>query len=316
MKVLIYGAGVLGSHLAHALIRGGNEVTILARGERAEELERDGLVIRHYFQLKTSVDPVRVIRRLEPEDIYDLIFVVMKFTDFPSVLPILAENRSSNMVIVGNNTNARDMQAYLQENSTTRKNIAFGFQISAGRREPGGRIVSVRAGVGMVIGGLDGPIPFQALLDQAFAKTKYKLIYHDNIDAWLKNHIIPILAINYGNFIYNGQMKKIAGDTGLLRQMVAAMDEGFRVLEALGIPLVPAKQAKLIRNHPALLRFFLKIYHLLPVSRMVDGSPHELAALGGVFREWRHRAGIPTLAWDLLEERFSVTHEDRLNIQN
>lgn len=316
MKVLIYGAGVLGSYLAHALIRGGNEVTMLARGERAEELERDGLVIRHYFQLKTSVDPVRVIRRLEPEDIYDLIFVVMKFTDFPSVLPILAENRSSNMVIVGNNTDARDMQAYLQENVSTRKNIAFGFQLSAGRREPGGRIVSVRAGVGMVIGGLDGPIPFQALLDQAFAKTKYKLIYHDNIDAWLKNHIVPILAINYGTFIYNGQMKKIAGDSGLLRQMVAAMDEGFRVLEALGIPLVPAKQAKLIRNHPTLLQFFLKIYHLLPVSRMVDGSPHELAALGRVFREWSHRAGIPTPVWDLLEERFSVTHGDRLNIHN
>ncbi|GIO83285.1 2-dehydropantoate 2-reductase [Paenibacillus faecis] len=316
MKVLIYGAGVLGSYLAHALIRGGNEVTMLARGERAEELERDGLVIRHYFQLKTSVDPVRVIRRLEPENIYDLIFVVMKFTDFPSVLPILAENRSSNMVIVGNNTDARDMQAYLQENVSTRKNIAFGFQLSAGRRETGGRIVSVRAGVGMVIGGLDGPIPFQALLDQAFAKTKYKLIYHDNIDAWLKNHIVPILAINYGTFIYNGQMKKIAGDSGLLRQMVAAMDEGFRVLEALGIPLVPAKQAKLIRNHPALLRFFLKIYHLLPVSRMVDGSPHELAALGRVFREWSHRAGISTPVWDLLEERFSVNHGDRLNIHN
>ncbi|MCA1291882.1 ketopantoate reductase family protein [Paenibacillus sp. alder61] len=316
MKVLIYGAGVLGSYLAHALIRGGNEVTMLARGERAEELERHGLVIRHYFQLKTSVDPVRVIRRLEPEDIYDLIFVVMKFTDFPSVLPILAENRSSNIVIVGNNTDARDMQAYLQENVSTRKNIAFGFQLSAGRRQPGGRIVSVRAGVGMVIGGLDGPIPFHALLDQAFARTKYKLIYHDNIDAWLKNHIVPILAINYGTFIYNGQMKKIAGDSGLLRQMVAAMDEGFRVLEALGIPLVPAKQAKLIRNHPALLRFFLKIYHLLPVSRMVDGSPHELAALGRVFREWSHRAGIPTPAWDLLEERFSVTYGDRLTIQN
>lgn len=306
MKVLIYGAGVLGSYLAHALIRGGNEVTMLARGERAEELERDGLVIRHYFQLKTSVDPVRVIRRLEPEDIYDLIFVVMKFTDFPSVLPILAENRSSNMVIVGNNTDARDMQAYLQENSATRKNIAFGFQLSAGRREPGGRIVSVRVGVGMVIGGLDGPIPFQALLDQAFAKNKYKLIYHDNIDAWLKNHIVPILAINYGTFIYNGQMKKIAGDTGLLRQMVAAMDEGFRVLEALGIPLVPAKQAKLIRNHPALLRFFLKVYHLLPVSRMVDGSPHELAALGRVFRKWRHCTDVPTPAWDLLEERIET----------
>lgn len=56
MNVLVYGAGVLGSYLAHVLARGGNEVSLLARGKRAEELEKDGLVIRHYFQRKTTVD--------------------------------------------------------------------------------------------------------------------------------------------------------------------------------------------------------------------------------------------------------------------
>lgn len=83
MRVLVYGAGVLGSYLAHVLVRGGNQVTVLARGKRAEELERDGLVIRHYFQRKTTVDQVRAIRALEAADIYDLIFVVMKYSDFP-----------------------------------------------------------------------------------------------------------------------------------------------------------------------------------------------------------------------------------------
>ena len=47
MKVLVYGAGVLGSYLAHILIRGGNEVTILARGIRFEEIQANGLIIRH-----------------------------------------------------------------------------------------------------------------------------------------------------------------------------------------------------------------------------------------------------------------------------
>lgn len=37
MKILVYGAGVLGSQLAQVLVRGGNDVTILARGKRAEE---------------------------------------------------------------------------------------------------------------------------------------------------------------------------------------------------------------------------------------------------------------------------------------
>lgn len=94
MKVLVYGAGVLGSQLAQVLVRGGNDVTILARGKRAEELEKDGIVIRHIFQFKTTVDQVRVARTLEVDDQYDLIFVVMKYNDFPSVLPVLADNQS------------------------------------------------------------------------------------------------------------------------------------------------------------------------------------------------------------------------------
>ena len=43
MKILIYGAGVLGSYLAHVLVRADNDVTLLARGTRLEELREQGL---------------------------------------------------------------------------------------------------------------------------------------------------------------------------------------------------------------------------------------------------------------------------------
>lgn len=121
MRVLVFGAGVLGSYLAHALVRGGNDVTVLARGKRAEQLKKDGLVIRHYFQLKNTVDEVKVIQELQSDDFYDLVFVVMKYNDFPAVLPILAENKSHNIVLVGNNADARGMQNVLQETSVVKK---------------------------------------------------------------------------------------------------------------------------------------------------------------------------------------------------
>lgn len=135
MRVLVFGAGVLGSYLAHVLVRGGNDVTMLARGKRAEQLTKDGLVLRHYFQIKNTVDTVKVISTLRSDDLYDLIFVVMKYNDFPSVLPILAENQSLNIILVGNNGDALGMQKDLQEMSNVRKNILFGFQLSAGIRE-------------------------------------------------------------------------------------------------------------------------------------------------------------------------------------
>lgn len=40
MKLLVYGAGVIGSYLAHVLCSAGHDVSILARGRRKEELEK------------------------------------------------------------------------------------------------------------------------------------------------------------------------------------------------------------------------------------------------------------------------------------
>ena len=46
MRILIIGAGVLGSNLAHS-IKKGNDVTILARNKTYENLKNNGLIIKH-----------------------------------------------------------------------------------------------------------------------------------------------------------------------------------------------------------------------------------------------------------------------------
>ncbi|MGC6589051.1 ketopantoate reductase family protein [Paenibacillus sp. Dod16] len=77
------GAGVLGSYLAHVLVRGGNDVTALARGRRTEELERDGIVIRHHIQRKTTVDRTHVIESLAENDTYGSHFCSDEIYRFP-----------------------------------------------------------------------------------------------------------------------------------------------------------------------------------------------------------------------------------------
>ncbi|MNB76655.1 2-dehydropantoate 2-reductase [compost metagenome] len=302
MKTLVYGAGVLGSYLAHVLIRGGNDVTILARGSRAEELKQGGLVIRHYFQLKTTTDKVKVISTLTPEEHYDLIFVVMKFNDFPAVLPVLAANASSNIVLVGNNPEAHDTQRILEELSGNKKNIAFGFQLSGGRREKD-RMICVRAGGQMVLGALDGAVPFQDMLVRSFAHTQYKLSFLEDMDTWLKSHIITILPMNLATFAVKGDVKKLARNKKLLQQIITAMDEGFSVLEKLGYSVVPKGQVKAVRSYRKLTYMFLKLYHSLPVARMVAGSAQELVALNSAFDRLKQQAGIATPVWDELADR-------------
>ena len=48
MKVLVYGSGVIGCYLAHVLCIAGNDVTLLARGQWKEQLQRNGLRICHH----------------------------------------------------------------------------------------------------------------------------------------------------------------------------------------------------------------------------------------------------------------------------
>ncbi|KWX79623.1 ketopantoate reductase family protein [Paenibacillus jilunlii] len=304
MRILVYGAGVLGSYLAHVLVRGGNNVTMLARGGRLDELQKNGNVIRHYFQFRTTADKVNVISELQPEDIYDLIFVVMKYPDFQAVLPALAANHSSRVVLVGNNVNPTEMKDYLQANSPVEKQVAFGFQVSAGWREPG-RMFCVRGPqVQMTIGGLGEDLPWRTVIDQAFVNTKYKLVYQQNMDEWLKSHFMMILPLNFIAPAYNGDLRKAAKDNKLLHQVIAAVDEGHQVLEKLGYTVTPASQLKLARKQRKIFYIMLKIMLSTPVGKILLGdkavSADEMFALYQAFIDLKSRAGIPTPNWDKL----------------
>ena len=119
MKILVYGAGVLGCNL------------VLARGNWAEEIRKNGLRIKDQFSFRTSVSNIPVVTELAPNVRYDVIFVVLRYTQLDSALETLRANQTKNIVFVGNNVQARALAAALPE-----KNILFAFALSAGHREP------------------------------------------------------------------------------------------------------------------------------------------------------------------------------------
>ena len=115
MKILVYGAGVLGCNLARNLLRAGKDVTLLARGNWAAEIKQNGLRIKDKFSLRTSVSRIPVVTELAPDAMYDVIFVVLRYTQLDSVLDTLRANRTKNIVFVGNNVQARALAAALPE---------------------------------------------------------------------------------------------------------------------------------------------------------------------------------------------------------
>ena len=185
MKILIYGAGVIGCYLTHVLCAAGNDVTLLARGSWRETLERNGLTIVHHLQKKTTHDRPRVIGALNGEH-YDLVFAVMQYQQMAAVLDDLAQANSPIAVLVGNNMDAGKMETYIQAHTAAPKTVLFGFQGTGGRRETD-KAVCVRFGdMGMTVGGAHGE-PSTAdkqALTSAFAGTGYHLIWAADMDAW------------------------------------------------------------------------------------------------------------------------------------
>ena len=124
MRILVYGAGVLGCNLARNLFRAGKNVTLLARGTWAEQLRANGLRIKDKFSPRVSVSRISVVTELSPDDLYDVIFVVMRCTQLDAIMDTLRENRTKNIVFVGNNVQARALAAALPE-----KNVLFALSL-------------------------------------------------------------------------------------------------------------------------------------------------------------------------------------------
>ena len=102
-RILVIGAGVNGSVCAAGLQQAGANVTVLARGQRYVELSEQGIIIENPMKNIRTVTKVPLIAALAPEDVYDYVLVIVRKNQVPDLLPVLAQNRSPNVVFMINN---------------------------------------------------------------------------------------------------------------------------------------------------------------------------------------------------------------------
>ena len=236
MKILVYGAGVLGCNLARNLFRAGKDVTLLARGKWAEEIRKNGLRVKDKFSLRTSVSRIPVVTELKPEEIYDVIFVVLRYTQLDSALDTLRANQAKNIVFVGNNVRPRALAASLPE-----KNVLFAFALSAGHREPD-RVVSIDLKK-ITIGQLPGAASNAGLIGEIFGGTKYKVVYEPNMEDYLLCHAAFVMPAAFACYKTDGNLKKLKGDTAYLELLIDANIEGYRAIRNAGHAILPKADA-------------------------------------------------------------------------
>ena len=272
MRILVYGAGVLGCNLARNLFRAGKDVSLLARGKWAEKIQKNGLRIKDKFSPRMSVSRIPVVTELKPDDAYDVIFVVMRYTQLDSILNALRANPAKNIVFVGNNVRAEALAASLPE-----KNVLFAFASSAGHRESD-YVASIDLKK-ITIGQIQGAPSNESLIGQIFGVTKYKVVYEPNMGDYLLCHAAFVLPAAFACYKTDGNLKKLKGNTAYLSRMIDANIEAYRAIRNAGHAILPKEDAEF--EGDAYRRTCLRFFKLICATSLgkICVSDHAMNAI-------------------------------------
>ena len=300
MRILVYGAGVLGCNLANNLYHAKKDVTLLARGAWAKQLKQNGLHMKKTFHLRESVSRVPVITQLEPNDCYDVIFVVVRYTQLDGVMEDLQANGTKNIVFVGNNIRPAHYASLFPE-----KKIMFAFALSAGHREPA-RVVSLDLKK-ITIGQLKNTPSNETLIGRIFAGTGYRVVYEPNMEDYLLCHAAFVLPAAFACYYTDGDLRKLKGNAAYLNRVLDANIEGYRAIERAGHAILPASDMdyESITYRKTCLRFFRLMCATglgkLCASDHAMNAVDEMDALNRDMKAFFDETGAVYPVWRMLE---------------
>ncbi|NCB25513.1 MAG: ketopantoate reductase family protein [Bacteroidia bacterium] len=243
MRILIYGAGVIGSIFAGRLVASGQDITVLARGKRLSELSQNGIVLSMPGQRTEEQIPVKVIDRLAQDDIYDYVLVVMQRTQVANVMPVLTVNRSRNIVFVVNT--AAGYEEWVQAVGADR--LMIGFPSAGGERMDGKVVYFIGKGLmrtfqTTTFGEYSGQKTQRVCaLIEAFNHAGIPSVFCANMDSWQKTHVAMVTSIGNALYQHNCSNRALSKSYNDMARIVRGIKEGFAVLRALGYRVTPRK---------------------------------------------------------------------------
>ena len=303
MDILVFGAGVCGSYIASELFLSGQNVTVLARGERLKHVRENGIMIRHPLQKSWTTAAVPVIDMLRPDAYFDLVLVAVRHTDLDGVIPSLAGNKKCPFYIfLGNNVDIRGVSKRFSDASR----LAFGFPPSGGHIEKGIVYSYHKNRPVLTLGETLGRESTRLYnVADAFHETPVRVAVSPNIDAWLKYRIAlvnPLISVIQSA---GGDLTKLARDDKKLNLFFEAAKEGIKVLEELHYPDEPSSTIRLMKMHSALLAPYFR-HQLLSgafgpaVREQAMTEADEMAELADEFMALRAHTSAVTPALDEL----------------
>ena len=306
-RILVYGAGVLGSLLAARLHTGGHNVAILARGQRLADIREHGIVLEDYHTGQRETVAVPAVEALEPDDAYDLVLVVLQQQQTADVLPALAANRRTPSILFLQN-NPHGPSDLIEALGPGR--VLLGFPASGGGRE--GHVIRYtlagKARPRVVFGEADGLITGRAeRIAEVLRSARIDAEVRGDMDAWLRYHVAIVGPAALAIYAAAGDNYRLARTRDAALLTVRAVRECCLALERLGFAPAPS---------------VLRVVHLLPepllawlIQRVVDSelgeigmaahavsAREEMTHLVQAARAWGHQSGTSMPNMDRLLE--------------
>jgi 2-dehydropantoate 2-reductase len=305
MRLLVFGAGVLGSLYAARLRAAGHDVVVLARGARAAELRTQGIVLEEARTGTRTTTRVPVVEALGPGEAYDLILVVVRKDQLAGVLPALGGHRATPAVLFMVNT-AEGPDALVR--AVGRERVLLGFPGAGGTREgPVVRyhILAARQQA-TTLGEPDGRrSPRLERVAGALRGAGFPVALSRHMDAWLKTHVAWTCPAVHALYMVGGSTSALARTRDGVVLWVRAVREAYAALRASGVPVTPPL-VRLFALLPeplavALLRRLLDTPTAdLVLARHANAARAEYVQLGEEWLALARRAGVATPAFDAL----------------
>ena len=311
MKILVYGAGNLGSLYAAKLKDGGHDVSILARGARLHEIREHGILLQDFHSGQKSTTWIEAVERLAPEDAYDLLLVVLPRNSVSEIFPVLAANQNSPSVMFFGN-NAGGFEEMIEALGRERVLLGFPGAAAVPHDEYIRYIILDPREQPTTIGELDGSDSKRIKsFATALQTAGFPCSICPNMDAWLKTHVAEIGPTVGALYMAGSDIDGLKRNRKALVLMSRAIREGHRVLSALGIPITPSSH-KIFRWIPDFLFVAIARRKLADKAWSIKighavAARNEMRTIADEFRELARRSGVATPAIDQLRSYLDAT---------
>ncbi len=338
LRLLVFGAGALGTYIGGSLALHGHAVTFIERPETAQEIRRRGLrleIAQQAFVIPAispeAVRPqpagIRVCAALD--QIPDLgqfdvaIFALKSFDTRPALQELMPYRLSLPPILCLQN--GVENEGILAEALGSDKVIAATVTSAVRRRAPGDAVLERLRGVGVA-----SNHPLSGRLVAAFQAAGLNAQLFPDAAAMKWSKLLTNLLANASSAILDMTPGEIFSHPGLCRLEMEQLRETLRVMSAQGIQVVdlPGTPVRLLAlatrlpptlSRPLLQRAVGKGRGSKMPSFHIDlhsgRGQSEVDALNGAVVRFGQRLGIPTPVNRMLNETLLALVEGRLPLE-